>query len=36
MRERVEQMGGTLTIKSLRGKGTNIVVVLPCEQEAVA
>jgi signal transduction histidine kinase len=31
MRERVEQMGGTLTIKSLRGRGTNIVVALPCE-----
>jgi signal transduction histidine kinase len=36
MRERVEQMGGTLAIKSLRGKGTNIVVVLPCEQEGLA
>src|SRR5437667_5347721 len=32
MRERVEQMGGALSIKSLRGKGTNIVVVLPCEE----
>jgi signal transduction histidine kinase len=35
MRERVEQMGGTLDIKSLRGKGTNIVVVLPSQKEAV-
>ena len=35
MRERVEQMGGTLDIKSLRGKGTNIVVVLPCDERAV-
>jgi PAS domain S-box-containing protein len=29
MRERVEQMGGSLTIASARGKGTRIVVVLP-------
>jgi signal transduction histidine kinase len=36
MRERVEQMGGTLDIKSLRGRGTNIVVVLPSKEEAVA
>jgi signal transduction histidine kinase len=35
MRERVEQMGGTLDIESLRGKGTNIVVVLPSQEEAV-
>jgi PAS domain S-box-containing protein len=35
MRERVEQMGGTLDIRSLRGKGTNIVVVLPSQKEAV-
>ena len=35
MRERVEQMGGTLTLKSQRGKGTNIVVVLPCQEEAI-
>jgi two-component system sensor histidine kinase NreB len=34
MRERVEQMGGTLSIKSLRGRGTNIVVALPCEHGA--
>jgi signal transduction histidine kinase len=36
MRERVEQMGGTLTLKSQRGKGTNIVVVLPYQERAVA
>jgi PAS domain S-box-containing protein len=36
MRERVEQMGGALNIKSLRGKGTNIVVVLPYEERAMA
>jgi PAS domain S-box-containing protein len=35
MRERVEQMGGALTIKSLKGKGTNITVVLPCEEAAM-
>jgi signal transduction histidine kinase len=35
MRERVEQMGGALSIKSLRGKGTNIVVVLPCQERAM-
>jgi signal transduction histidine kinase len=29
MRERVEQIGGSLTIASARGKGTKIVVVLP-------
>jgi signal transduction histidine kinase len=29
MRERAEQMGGILSIKSRRGKGTDIVVVLP-------
>ena len=32
MQERVEQIGGRLTIASARGKGTKIVVVLPCEQ----
>src|ERR1700719_2793309 len=36
MRERVEQMGGTLTLRSQRGKGTDIVVVLPCEEQAMA
>jgi signal transduction histidine kinase len=35
MRERVEQMGGALSIKSLKGKGTNITVVLPCEEAAM-
>jgi PAS domain S-box-containing protein len=35
MRERVEQMGGTLTLKSQRGKGTNIVVVLPCQEQTM-
>jgi PAS domain S-box-containing protein len=35
MRERVEQMGGILDIKSRRGKGTDIVVVLPCEEPAI-
>jgi signal transduction histidine kinase len=35
MRERVEQMGGALSIRSLRGKGTNITVVLPCEEAAI-
>jgi signal transduction histidine kinase len=35
MRERVEQMGGILSIKSQRGKGTNVVVVLPCQQQAI-
>src|SRR5439155_622791 len=29
MRERVEQMGGKLTIASSRGKGTRVVVALP-------
>jgi len=35
MRERVEQIGGTLTITSARGKGTKIVVVLPDKQTAL-
>jgi PAS domain S-box-containing protein len=35
MRERVEQMGGTLTLKSQRGKGTHIVVVVPCQEQAI-
>jgi signal transduction histidine kinase len=30
MRERVEQMGGKLEIRSSRGKGTKITVLLPC------
>jgi signal transduction histidine kinase len=29
MRERVEQMGGTLKISSARGKGTDVLVTLP-------
>jgi PAS domain S-box-containing protein len=35
MRERVEQMGGKLTLKSRHGKGTDIVVVVPCEQQGI-
>jgi PAS domain S-box-containing protein len=35
MRERVAQMGGILTLKSQRGKGTQIVVVLPCQEQAM-
>jgi len=35
MRERVEQMGGKLTISSARGKGTEIVVILPYNLESV-
>jgi len=35
MRERVEQMGGKLNIKSARGKGTEIVVILPYNLESV-
>ncbi len=34
MRERVEQMNGELEITSERGKGTNIVVALPLNQES--
>jgi PAS domain S-box-containing protein len=34
MRERVEQMGGTLTITSARGKGTKIIVALPYNGES--
>ncbi len=36
MRERVEQMGGKLTITSSRGKGTNVVVTLPYNDESMA
>src|SRR5882762_398625 len=32
MRERAEQMGGMLSIRSRRGKGTDIVVVLPYDE----
>jgi PAS domain S-box-containing protein len=35
MRERAEQMSGTLTVSSARGKGTKIVVVLPYEVKIV-
>ena len=35
MQERVDQMNGTLTIASDRGKGTKIVVVLPEKQAAL-
>jgi PAS domain S-box-containing protein len=35
MQERVQQMSGTLTIASARGKGTKIVVVLPYKHEAL-
>jgi signal transduction histidine kinase len=34
MRERVEQMGGGLEIRSARGEGTKVVVVLPLTEEA--
>ena len=33
VRERVEQMGGKLTIASSRGKGTKVVVALPYNHE---
>jgi PAS domain S-box-containing protein len=36
MGERVEQMGGTLTITSARGKGTKIVVALPYNGESAS
>jgi signal transduction histidine kinase len=35
MRERAEEMGGLLSIKSRRGKGTDIVVLLPYEERLV-
>ena len=35
MRERAEQMGGMLSIRSRRGKGTDIVVVLPYDERLV-
>jgi nitrate/nitrite-specific signal transduction histidine kinase len=34
MRERSEQMGGTLNIISARGKGTKIAVTLPYNHES--
>jgi PAS domain S-box-containing protein len=36
MRERVAQMGGELEIKSSRGKGTKITVLLPCNGELMS
>jgi PAS domain S-box-containing protein len=36
MRERVEQMGGELEITSSRGKGTKIIVLLPCNGESMS
>jgi signal transduction histidine kinase len=36
MRERVEQMGGTLKISSARGKGTKLSVVLPVNGESIS
>src|SRR5881394_4279475 len=36
MRERVEQMGGTLKINSARGKGTDVTVVLPLNDQSVS
>ncbi|MFZ3374184.1 MAG: PAS domain S-box protein [Chthoniobacterales bacterium] len=36
MHERVEQMGGELEITSSRGKGTKVVVVLPCNGESTS
>ena len=35
MRERVEQMGGQLKVTSSRGKGTKVIVTLPCNHESV-
>jgi signal transduction histidine kinase len=34
IRERVEQMGGKVKIASSRGKGTKVIVVLPCNGES--
>src|SRR6266568_4811545 len=36
MRERVEQMGGKLKISSARGKGTDVLVTLPFNDQSVA
>jgi PAS domain S-box-containing protein len=36
MRERVEQMGGTLKIRSARGKGTDVLVTLPFKNQSVS
>jgi len=34
MRERIERLGGTLSITSARGQGTSITAVLPCAERA--
>jgi signal transduction histidine kinase len=36
MRERVEQMGGVLKISSARGKGTDVLVRLPFNDQSVS
>jgi len=36
MRERVEQMGGTLKISSGRGKGTEVLVTLPFNDQSIS
>jgi signal transduction histidine kinase len=36
MRERVEQMGGTLKISSARGKGTDVLVTLPFNDQSAS
>jgi PAS domain S-box-containing protein len=36
MRERAEQMGGTLKVASARGKGTTIIVTLPYDHESTS
>jgi signal transduction histidine kinase len=36
MRERVEQMGGTLKITSARRKGTDVLVTLPYIDQSVS
>jgi signal transduction histidine kinase len=35
MRERAEQMGGMLSVRSQRGKGTDIIVILPYDERLV-
>jgi signal transduction histidine kinase len=36
MRERVEQMGGTLKITSARGEGTDVLVTLPYNGDSIS
>jgi signal transduction histidine kinase len=36
MRERVEQMGGKIKVTSARGKGTKVVVTLPCNHKSMS